>query len=160
MFDSTLKKLINKEKISPEEMTAALENIVSGSLNTPDIESFLRLLQEKGETADEIAAAAKVMRTRALRFSRPYPEALDTCGTGGDLKNTMNVSTLAALVACAAGVKVAKHGNRAGASGKNFEFVDRKSPLAKDAKHFFADRADADNGDVIFFIFWIHYKPL
>ena len=112
IFDSAISKLIKKEDISPEEMSWSIEAVISGDLKTPDIESFLKLLREKGEAADEIAAAAAVMRRHAVKFSRQYPEALDTCGTGGDAKNTLNVSTLSALVACAAGVKVAKHGNR------------------------------------------------
>ncbi len=111
-FENALNQLMQKKDVAPEAMAGVVESIMSGELKTPDIESFLRLLQEKGETPDEIAAAVKVMRRHSLKFSREYPEALDTCGTGGDAKNTMNVSTLAALVACAAGVKVAKHGNR------------------------------------------------
>ena len=112
IFNNTLSKLAKKEDISQEEVSWVMENIMSGDLKTPDIESFLMLLREKGETADEITAAAKVLRKHSLQFSRQYPEALDTCGTGGDAKNTINVSTLSALVACAAGAKVAKHGNR------------------------------------------------
>lgn len=111
-FENVLSRLMHKSDLTPEEMAGAVESIMSGALKTPDIESFLRLLREKGETPDEIAAAVKVMRKHSLRFSREYPEALDTCGTGGDAKNTLNVSTLAALLACAAGVTVAKHGNR------------------------------------------------
>ncbi len=85
---------------------------MSGRVTDEDIEAFLRALREKPETAEEVSAAARVMREHALKLSRAFPEALDTCGTGADNQHTVNVSTLAAIVAAAAGVRVAKHGNR------------------------------------------------
>lgn len=105
-------KLNKGESLSGPEMTGAMEEIISGTLETGQIEGFLLALRKKGESVTEIAAAARVMRAHALKLSRSYPELLDTCGTGGDGKHTLNVSTLAALVACAAGARVAKHGNR------------------------------------------------
>jgi anthranilate phosphoribosyltransferase len=105
-------KLNKGESLSGPEMTGAMEEIISGTLETGQIEGFLLALRKKGESVTEIAAAARVMRAHALKLSRSYPELLDTCGTGGDGKYTLNVSTLAALVACAAGARVAKHGNR------------------------------------------------
>lgn len=111
-FDAILSRLTKKENLSPEEIASAIERIMAGSVDTPQIESFLVLLRQKGETAAEIAAAAKVMRKHAVHFKHSYPETIDTCGTGGDAQNTLNVSTLSAIVACAAGVKIAKHGNR------------------------------------------------
>ena len=93
-------------------MESAMEEIVGGKSNDADIEHFLLLLRQKGETASEVTAAAKIMRRHAVKLSRAYPELLDTCGTGGDGKGTLNVSTLSSLVAAAAGAKVGKHGNR------------------------------------------------
>ncbi len=93
-------------------MNAAMEEILSGCASDLDIVSFLTGLREKGESTREIIAAATVMRRYAVRLSMPFPRALDTCGTGGDAKHTLNVSTLAAFVVAAAGVTVAKHGNR------------------------------------------------
>ncbi len=93
-------------------MTQAMEAIVSGKADDADIEAFLLALKEKGETVEEIVSAACVMRKHALRLSKNYPELVDTCGTGGDHRNTLNISTAAALVACSAGARIGKHGNR------------------------------------------------
>ncbi|MBI4353403.1 MAG: anthranilate phosphoribosyltransferase [Candidatus Omnitrophica bacterium] len=105
-------KLSKKESLDSAEMAGAMESIVTGSAEDRDIEEFLILLREKGETAHEIAAAARVMRKHALKLSKNYPDLLDTCGTGADEHFTINVSTLAAIVAASAGVQVGKHGNR------------------------------------------------
>ncbi len=105
-------KLGKKESLTVKEMTHVMEQLVSGECSDSQIEEFLLMLREKGETAEEIAAAAKVMRKHALAFPENIPDLLDTCGTGGDNQRLLNVSTLSALVACAAGAKVAKHGNR------------------------------------------------
>ena len=112
MIRDILPKLKSKASLSAEEMSGAMEDIVSGRAGGGDIENFLLALREKGETVSEIVSAAKVMRSHALHLSKNYPELLDTCGTGGDNQRTFNVSTLSALVACACGVKVGKHGNR------------------------------------------------
>ncbi len=105
-------KLGKKKPLTAGEMNLAMEQIMSGNASDSQIEEFLLALREKGETVDEIVAAAKVMRRHALGLSKEVPDLLDTCGTGGDNQCTLNVSTLSALVACAAGAKVAKHGNR------------------------------------------------
>lgn len=111
-FTETLQKLSRKEPLEKSEMEAVMEAMMTGKLEDARIEEWLLLLREKGETADEIAAAAGVMRRHSLRLSKRYPDLLDTCGTGADESHTVNVSTLSALVAAAAGVHVAKHGNR------------------------------------------------
>ncbi len=98
--------------LSPAEMTQVMEAIVTGRMSDEEIERFLLGLREKGETVAEIAAAVKVMRKHSLQLSKNFPSLLDTCGTGGDGCQTFNVSTVAAILACAAGAKVAKHGNR------------------------------------------------
>lgn len=85
---------------------------MTGASSDDAIAEFLTALRQKTETVDEIVAAAIVMRRHSLKLSRMYPELLDTCGTGGDGSQTFNVSTLAAIVASACGVSVAKHGNR------------------------------------------------
>lgn len=99
------------------EMRRVLETMMDGRMSPQEIRGFLETLAGRGETAEEIAAAVLALRARAVRLplSRAY-ELCDTCGTGGDQQNTINVSTLAALVAAAAGVRVAKHGNRAASS--------------------------------------------
>ncbi len=94
------------------EVESMMRQIMAGSVGTPEIESFLLALRNRGETVEEISSAARVMREFSVKISRPYPDLLDTCGTGGDAKNTLNVSTLAAIIASAAGARIAKHGNR------------------------------------------------
>ncbi|MBF0374613.1 MAG: anthranilate phosphoribosyltransferase, partial [Alphaproteobacteria bacterium] len=98
--------------LSEAEAEAAFEIIMSGDATPAQIGGFLMALRVRGETVEEIAGAARVMRAKALRVDAPEG-AIDTCGTGGDGAGTYNVSTAAALVAAACGVPVAKHGNRA-----------------------------------------------
>ena len=105
-------KLGKKISLSRDEMSAVMRQIIGGDVSDDQIEEFLVSLAKKGETVEELAAAAEVMRAHAVRLPKEIPDLLDTCGTGGDCQNTLNVSTLSALVACAAGAKVAKHGNR------------------------------------------------
>lgn len=96
-----------------EVMTA----IMAGRLPEPELREFLTTLARRGETAEEIATAAAVLREHAVKLPLKHPEGLcDTCGTGGDGQGTVNVSTLAALIAAGAGVRIAKHGNRAASS--------------------------------------------
>jgi len=103
--------------LSAEQMTRVMTAIMAGQQAPEETARFLTTLARRGETAEEIAAAAQVLRAHAVRLplSRSY-ELCDTCGTGGDGQGTINVSTLAALIAAAAGVRVAKHGNRAASS--------------------------------------------
>ena len=98
--------------LSREQATDAFEIIMSGDATPAQIGAFLMALRVRGETVDEITAAATVMRAKALAIEAP-PDAIDTCGTGGDAKGTYNVSTATAFVIAACGVPVAKHGNRA-----------------------------------------------
>lgn len=105
-------KLGKNESLTAPEMSSAMEQMIKGEASDNQIEEFLLALRAKGETPVEIVAAAKVMRKHALALPKAVPGLLDTCGTGGDNQRTLNVSTLSALVACAAGAMVAKHGNR------------------------------------------------
>ncbi len=96
-----------------QEMTA----IMHGERTPEAIKTFLESLARRGETAEEIAVAAQVLREQAVKLPLRTPEGLtDTCGTGGDGQGTVNISTLAALVAAGAGARIAKHGNRAASS--------------------------------------------
>jgi anthranilate phosphoribosyltransferase len=98
-------------------MTRIMNAIMEGTSTPEETQTFLTTLARRGETAEEIAAAASVLRAHAIRLPLAgTPELCDTCGTGGDGQGTMNISTLAALVAAAGGVRVAKHGNRAASS--------------------------------------------
>jgi anthranilate phosphoribosyltransferase len=98
-------------------MRRVMTDLMAGQLAEEEVRAFLTTLAKRGETAEELATAVEVLREHAVRLplSRPY-ELCDTCGTGGDGQGTINVSTLAALVAAAAGVRVSKHGNRAASS--------------------------------------------
>lgn len=113
MLEEILKKLSRRLDLEPIAMGEVMEGIVAGRFADADIERFLLALREKGESEAEICAAAGVLSRHAVKLSRTYPDLLDTCGTGGDGRSSLNVSTLASLVVCAAGVRVGKHGNRA-----------------------------------------------
>ena len=105
-------KLKQHENLGPQEIEAVMQTIMSGKAPERDIEDFLLALREKGPTVEEITGAARIMREFVIRIPTKHEVILDTCGTGGDKKNTFNISTIAALVVAAAGVVVAKHGNR------------------------------------------------
>ncbi len=105
------------QPLSDEAMRHVLGGIMAGRMPPEEVRAFLTTLARRGETAEEIAAAVGVLRAHAVAL--PLPAGLllcDTCGTGGDGQGTINISTLAALVAAGAGVRVAKHGNRAASS--------------------------------------------
>ncbi len=93
-------------------MEQVIGSMLSGAASEAEMEQFLLTLQSRGETADDLVGAASAMRRAMLRIESNYPIILDTCGTGGDGSQTFNISTAAAIVIAAAGVPVAKHGNR------------------------------------------------
>ncbi len=115
MFKDALSRLIRGQDLDRATMVAAMNIIMSGGATQAQIGAFLAALAVKGETTEEITGAAQVMREKALKIKAPGP-CLDTCGTGGDHAMTFNISTAAALIACGAGLTVAKHGNRAASS--------------------------------------------
>ena len=104
--------VIDKRDLSQDEMESVMRTIMTGEATQSQIGGFLVGLRMKGETVDEITAAATVMRELAEHVNVAGPHLLDTCGTGGDGAKTFNISTAVAFVAAAAGAKVAKHGNR------------------------------------------------
>jgi len=111
----TLKKLDQGSVLSEKDTYHAILDIMQGGAEQAQIERFLTLLTERGESVDEITGAAKAMRKMASAIHAPA-NAVDCCGTGGDGVGTYNVSTAVALVCAACGVPVAKHGNRAASS--------------------------------------------
>ena len=110
-MERILKKLKNKQNLSFDESKSAFESMMSGKLKEEEILSFLTSSSAKGETSDEIAGGVYVLRNKAAQVNVP-DDTVDTCGTGGDGKNTLNISTAAALLLSSFGVKVAKHGNK------------------------------------------------
>ena len=106
-----LEKLKNKKDLTFEESKSAFEILMNGEANDDEIFSFLTLLSAKGEAANEIAGGVYVLRNKSKRVN--VKNCIDTCGTGGDGKNTLNISTASALLLASMGVKVAKHGNKA-----------------------------------------------
>lgn len=103
--------------LQPEEAEAVMHQIMSGGATEAQIAAYLMGLRMKGETHDEITGSARAMRANAHRVPTSVNgELLDTCGTGGDKSGTFNISTTVAFVAAGAGVRVAKHGNRAASS--------------------------------------------
>ncbi len=110
---TALAMLVQGRDLDPSTMHGALGEVMNGTAEPLHIAAFLAALAAKGETVEEIAAAAEVLRRHALRLDVQHEHLVDTCGTGGDGTAIFNVSTAAAFVAAAGGAKVAKHGNRA-----------------------------------------------
>ncbi len=109
---ASIKRIIDERAdLTVEEMQGSMKAIMEGRATDAQIAAFLIGLRLKGETIDEIVGAASVMREKAKRIRPAAREVLDTCGTGGDRKGTLNISTMTAIVAAGAGVPVAKHGN-------------------------------------------------
>ena len=112
MLKSYIGKVIEKTDLTENEAIEAMNIIMDGNATQAQIGSLITALRMKGETIDEITGFAKVMRFKAERIVPEVEFCIDTCGTGGDGANTFNVSTAATFVVSAAGVPVAKHGNR------------------------------------------------
>ena len=111
-MQSAIAAVIERQDLSAADMQAVMRLIMTGQATAAQIGGFLVGLRMKGETVDEIAAAAGVMRELATHVDIAGPHLVDTCGTGGDGASTFNISTASALVTAAAGGRVAKHGNR------------------------------------------------
>ena len=110
-MEKILTKLKNKENLNFEESKFAFEILMSGKASEEQIFSFLTLLSEKGEVAEEIAGGVYILRNKSKRVN--VEDCIDTCGTGGDGMHTLNISTASALLLASMGIKVAKHGNKA-----------------------------------------------
>ena len=106
-----LEKLKNKQDLSFDESKAAFEILMQGKASDSEIFDFLTLLSAKGEVSEEIAGGVYILRDKSKRVN--VEDCIDTCGTGGDGMNTLNISTASALLLASMGVKVAKHGNKA-----------------------------------------------
>ena len=106
-----LEKLKKRQNLTFEESKSAFELLMTGKASEDQIYDFLTLLSDKGEVSDEIAGGVYVLRDKSKRVN--VIDCIDTCGTGGDGMNTLNISTASALLLASMGIKVAKHGNKA-----------------------------------------------
>jgi anthranilate phosphoribosyltransferase len=111
MIKESVNLLVQGMNLSEAEMAECVKEIMEGKATEAQIGAFLTALRIKGETVDEITGAARIMREKVAAIRGPEG-VLDTCGTGGDMSHTFNISTAAAIVVAASGVPVAKHGNR------------------------------------------------
>lgn len=111
-MQSAIKAVTERQDLSHHQMTQVMQIIMTGQATPAQIGGFLIGLRMKGETVDEISAAAQVMRELSAKVDVPKEYLVDTCGTGGDASGSFNISTASAFVAAAAGARVAKHGNR------------------------------------------------
>ena len=113
MIQDAIKKVVEKLHLSEDEMSAVMNEMMDGGCTAVQTACFLTALRMKGETADELTAAARVMRRKALNVPLKHrTDLVDIVGTGGDGTHTFNISTAAAFVSSAAGLRIAKHGNR------------------------------------------------
>ena len=112
MIKEAIAQLVSGHSLTMDEASTVMNEIMEGTATPAQFGAFVTALRIKGETVEEIAGLARTMRAKALRVSISEP-VVDTCGTGGDGKGTFNISTTAAFVVAACGLKVAKHGNRA-----------------------------------------------
>jgi anthranilate phosphoribosyltransferase len=112
MFTVLLEKLIRHEDLTADEAAGAMREVMEGRALPTSLAALLSALAMKGERAPEIVGFARTMREHAVKLECAPSEVFDTCGTGGDRSGTFNISSAAALVVAACGVKVAKHGNR------------------------------------------------
>src|SRR5262245_14619121 len=113
MITVTIGRLSAGENLSREEMAAAMDAVMDGNVPDEQVALLLTALRAKGETVEEIAGAAQALRKHMTPIRTRHKNVIDTCGTGGASSKVLNISTAAALVTAAAGVPVAKHGNRA-----------------------------------------------
>ena len=117
MIKEAIARVVANEDLRESEMMEAMEEVMEGKATPAQIAAFITALGMKGETVEEVTGAARIMRQKATRIDARSAIIVDTCGTGGDGMNTFNISTTTAVVVAAAGITVAKHGNRAVSSG-------------------------------------------
>ncbi|MBN1381766.1 MAG: anthranilate phosphoribosyltransferase [Deltaproteobacteria bacterium] len=117
MIKEAISQVVGGADLRESVMMDVMDEIMEGKATDAQIAAFITALRIKGETAEEVTGAARIMRKKATRIDARSSTIVDTCGTGGDGANTFNISTTAAFVVAAAGITVAKHGNRAVSSG-------------------------------------------
>src|SRR5438046_2617306 len=151
MFQSLIEKLARHEDLTADEAAAAMAEVMEGRAAPAHIAGLLIGLAMKGERPVEIVGLARTMRAHAVQVSKRYDDLVDTCGTGGDRAGTFNISSCAALVVAAAGVRVAKHGNRSAASKAGGADVYEALGVRVSAPPAVVERCLADAGIGLFF---------
>lgn len=157
MFPALIDKLVRRHDLTVEEAAAAMTGIMDGHATPAQMAALLVGLAMKGERPAEIVGFARTMRERAVKLPKAHPDAVDLCGTGGDRSGTFNISSVAAIVTAACGVKVAKHGNRSVSSRSGsadvFEALGVRTLLSPEA----VDRSLDEEG--IAFLFAPAFHP-
>jgi anthranilate phosphoribosyltransferase len=156
MFPGLIEKLTRHEDLTGAEAAAAMAEVMEGRAASSQIAGLLIGLAMKGERPEEIVGLARAMRAHAVPTSKPYARVFDTCGTGGDRSGTFNISSCAALVVAACGVRVAKHGNRSASSLSGSADVFEALGVRIGASPAVVERCLADAGIGFFFAQTFH----
>src|SRR5437773_8143775 len=156
MFQKLIDKLTRHEDLTTDEAAAAMVEVMEGRATPAQISGLLIGLAMKGERPPEIVGLARTMRAHAVRLSRRFDRVFDTCGTGGDGAGTFNISTCAALVVAACGVRVAKHGNRSASSLSGSADVFEALGVRVSASPVVVERCLAEAGIGFFFAQTFH----
>jgi anthranilate phosphoribosyltransferase len=151
MLTPLLEKLIRQEDLTPDEAAAAMAAVMEGRATLAELGGLLVGLAMKGERPGEIVGFARAMRAHAVPLLGRYERVFDTCGTGGDRSGTFNISSCAALVVAACGVRVAKHGNRSVSSRSGSADVFEALGVRVDAEPATVERCLAEAGIGFFF---------
>ncbi|WP_164683288.1 anthranilate phosphoribosyltransferase [Streptococcus hyointestinalis] len=149
-------KLVAKEDLSAEEMTAVAEKLFSGQLSDAETAAFLLGLTAKGESFDEIASLIKVIRSHAKKVPGNFRDLMDNCGTGGDRSFSFNISTTTSFLLAAGGIKLAKHGNRSISSKSGSADVLEELGIKLDASPEVIERALDEAGLAFLFAQSMH----
>lgn len=151
MLTAFLEKLVRHEDLTADDAAAAMQQVMDGSVSPAALAGLLAALAMKGERPAEIVGFARTMRANAVKLSNPVGDVFDTCGTGGDRSGTFNISSAAAVVVAACGVKVAKHGNRSVSSRCGSADVFEHLGVNVAAAPAVVERALRDTGIAFFF---------
>ena len=150
-INEAVEKFSSGDSLKKNEIKEVFLSIMNNECNDAEIISFLMTLKTKGETVEEITGAAEVLREMSQKLKLNSQELVDTCGTGGDGQNTFNISTASAIVAAAAGVKIAKHGNKSISSKSGSSDLLEFSGINIDLDEEQAQKCFDDNGITFMF---------
>lgn len=156
MFPELIEKLTRHEDLTSAEAAAAMAEVMEGRAASAQLAGLLVGLAMKGERPEEIVGLARTMRAHAVQISKRFDRVFDTCGTGGDRSGTFNISSCAAIVVAACGVRVAKHGNRSNSNLSGSADVFEALGVRINASPTVVERCLADAGIGFFFAQTFH----